>query len=102
MANKPFKRFLAVTASLTALALAAAPMGLAGEDEDDGEDTAVRSSGGGGGSDSGSASGGVQTGAGGMIASTETGATVPFALAGGGIALLTLAGGLATRKRHFE
>jgi hypothetical protein len=102
MARKPFKSFLAVTASLSALALAAAPMGLAGEDEDDGEGTAVRSSGGGGGSDSGSASGGVQTGAGGMIGATESGTPVSFALAGGGIALLTLAGGLATRKRRFE
>jgi hypothetical protein len=98
MKTKAFKRFAAVTASLMALALTAAPMGLAGEDEDDGEDV---TSSGGGGSDSGSASGGVQTGMGGMVASSEPGTTIPLALAGGGVALLTL-GGLASRKRRFE
>jgi hypothetical protein len=103
MAVKPFKRVLAVTASLMAMALAAAPMGLAGEDEGDDEDSApAQSSGGGGGSDSGSASGGVQTGVGGMVAATEPGASIPIALAGGGVVFLTLAGGLASRKRRFE
>jgi hypothetical protein len=103
MEVKPFKRFLAVTASLMAMALAAAPMGLAGEDEGDDEDSApAQSSGGGGGSDSGSASGGVQTGAGGMVAAATPAESIPIALAGGGIALLTLAGGLASRKRRFE
>jgi hypothetical protein len=102
MAHKPLKRFLAVTASLTTLALAAAPLGLAGEDEEDGGGRQVRSSGGGGGSDSGSASGGIQTGAGGMIAASTPAESFPIALAGGGIALLTLAGGLASRKRRFE
>ena len=102
MAHKPLKRFLAVTASLTTLALAAAPLGLAGEDEDDdGGGRPARSSGGGGGSDSGSASGGIQTGAGGMVAASTPAESIPIALAGGGIALLTL-GGLASRKRRFE
>jgi len=101
MEVKPFKRFLAVTASLMAMALAAAPMGLAGEDEDD-EDSAPAQSSGGGGSDSGSASGGVQTGVGGMAAATQPGVSIPIALASGGVVFLTLAGGLASRKRRFE
>jgi hypothetical protein len=99
MEVRRIKRFSALTASLMALALAAAPLGLAGEDEDDGEDVAQS---GGGGSDSGSASGGIQTGAGGMVASTSPDVTIPIALAGGGMALLTLAGGLTARKRRFE
>jgi hypothetical protein len=102
MEAKPFKRFLAVTASLMAMALAAAPMGLAGEDEDDEDSAPAQSSGGGGGSDSGSASGGVQTGMGGMVAATEPGVSIPIALASGGVVFLTLAGGLASRKRRFE
>jgi hypothetical protein len=102
MLHRSLKRFLVVTASLATLALAAAPLGLAGEDEEDDGGTPARSSGGGGGSDSGSASGGVQTGAGGMVAAATPAESIPIALAGGGIALLTLAGGLASRKRRFE
>ena len=95
MDSKRFKRLAATTVSLMSLALAAAPLGLAGEDEEDG-------SGGGGGSDNGSASGGIQTGFGGMVATADTDAvTIPIALAGGGFALLTLAG-VASRKRRFE
>jgi hypothetical protein len=95
MESKRFKHLVATTASLMTLALAAAPMGLAGEDEEDGSD-------GGGGSDSGSASGGIQTGFGGMVATADTDAvTIPIALAGGGFALLTLAG-IASRRRRFE
>jgi hypothetical protein len=98
MEAKVLKRFLAVTASLVTLAFVAAPISLAGEDGDD-DSTPRRSSGGGG--DSGSASGGVATGVGGMVATVEPGSTIPLALAGGGVIFLTL-GGLASRKRRFE
>ena len=97
MEAKVLKRFLAVTASLVTLAFVAAPISMAGEDEDD--STPRRSSGGGG--DSGSASGGVATGVGGMVATVEPGSTIPLALASGGVIILTL-GGLASRKRRFE
>jgi hypothetical protein len=102
MEAKVLKRFLAVTASLVTLAFVAAPISLAGEDEDDdGGGTPRRHATSGGGGDSGSASGGVQTGFGGMVASTEPGTSIPLALAGGGVVFLTL-GGLASRKRRFE
>jgi hypothetical protein len=100
MEAKVLKRFLAVTASLVTLAFVAAPISLAGEDEDDGGGTPRRHASGGGG-DSGSASGGVATGVGGMVATVEPGSTIPLALAGGGVIILTL-GGLASRKRRFE
>lgn len=99
MEAKVLKRFLAVTASLVTLAFVAAPISLAGEDGDD--DSTPRRSSGGGGGDSGSASGGVATGVGGMVATVEPGSTIPLALAGGGVIFLTL-GGLASRKRRFE
>jgi hypothetical protein len=97
MEAKVLKRFLAVTASLVTLAFVAAPISLAGEDGDD-DSTPRRSSGGG---DSGSASGGVATGVGGMVGTVEPGSTIPLALASGGVIILTL-GGLASRKRRFE
>jgi hypothetical protein len=100
MEAKVLKRFLAVTASLVTLAFVAAPISLAGEDEEDGGGTPRRHASGGGG-DSGSASGGVATGVGGMVATVEPGTTIPLALASGGVIMLTL-GGLASRKRRFE
>ena len=101
MEAKVLKRFLAVTASLVTLAFVAAPISLAGEDEDDDGGTPRRHATSGGGGDSGSASGGVSTGVGGMVASVEPGSSIPLALAGGGVIMLTL-GGLASRKRRFE
>ena len=98
METKALKRFLAVAASLVTLAFVAAPISLAGEDE---EDSTPRRSSGGGSADSGSASGGVATGVGGMVASVEPGSSIPLALAGGGVIVLTL-GGLASRKRRFQ
>jgi hypothetical protein len=101
MEAKVLKRFLAVTASLVTLAFVAAPISLAGEDEDDDGGGTPRRHASGGGGDSGSASGGVATGVGGMVATVEPGTTIPLALASGGVIMLTL-GGLASRKRRFE
>ena len=98
--SKSYKSVFALGAVILAM-LSFAPASFAGEDEDD-EDGAARpaqtaSGGGGGGSDSGSASGGVQAGFGGM--SAEDGSLLlPLGLAGGGVLVLSAAGALSRRR----
>lgn len=100
--SRSLKYVFALGACILAM-LAIVPASFAGED--DGEDSTptaqVQSSGGGGGGgDTGSASGGVQTGFGGM-ATTQPGHTLAIELAGGGVLLLAAAGTLA-RRRVFD
>ena len=102
----PFKRTLALGASMLA-ALAFAVPAFAGEDEDDDDDSAPvtqessqsSGGGGGGGSDSQHATGGVQTGAGAMATVADDNSVLPLALLGGGALVLT-ASGLAFRRRE--
>ena len=83
MKGKSFKRVLVVAASVLVLVLAFAPVGYAGEDTDT--------------EDGGGAAGGAGTGAGGMAGGESM--VLPFSLGAGGVLLLTLAGGLAMRRR---
>jgi hypothetical protein len=101
--SRSLKYVFALGACILAM-LAIVPASFAGED-DGGDSTPtaqVQSSGGGGGGggDTGSASGGVQTGFGGM-ATTQPGHTLAIELAGGGVLLLAAAGTLA-RRRVFD
>jgi hypothetical protein len=101
MKGKSLFRMLALAASIVVLVLALAPASFAGGDDgDDQPRTRTHSSGGGG--DTGSASGGAETRIGGMVANTNGSMTLPFALASGGLVVLTVAGGLASRRRVFE
>jgi hypothetical protein len=100
------KRALFVSMSIFTLALAAAPIALAGEDDGDDEVQApvtqpASSGGGGGGSDTGSASGGVQTGFGGTALSSNDSMLPAMGLAGGGLIVLTAAGA-AFRRRDAD
>ena len=102
--SRSLKYVFALGACILAM-LAIVPASFAGEDDcGDSTPTAqVQSSGGGGGGgggDTGSASGGVQTGFGGM-ATTQPGHTLAIELAGGGVLLLAAAGTLA-RRRVFD
>jgi len=98
--SKSYKSVFALGAVILAM-LSFAPASFAGEDEGD-DDGAARpaqtaSGGGGGGSDSGSASGGVQAGFGGM--SAEDGSLLlPLGLAGGGVLVLSMAGAVSRRR----
>jgi hypothetical protein len=100
--SRSFKYVFALGACILAM-LALVPVSFAGEDDgDDATPTAqVQSSGGGGGGDSGSASGGVQTGFGGMATVGGPSHGLAIELAGGGVLLLAAAGGLA-RRRVFD
>ena len=104
MKTKSLRRMLILVGSILVLVLAFGPAALAGEDGCD-DDEGCGGGGGGGApalssGDSGSAVGGVQTGFGGM-ASVEAGnILLPLSLAGGGVLLLTAAGGLAVRRQH--
>lgn len=102
MQKKGFKSFLILAGTVLLVVLAFAPAAFAGGCDDDEDDCG----GGGGGSaatsDSGSAVGGVQTGFGGM-ASVEGGKILlPMSIAGGGVLLLSVAGGLATARRQHN
>jgi hypothetical protein len=95
------KRLAVLTMSALTLAFAVVPASYAGEDGCD-DDNCGRSSGGGGGggSDTGSASGGAQTGFGGMASTATDGSpTLTIALAAGGMLVLTGAG-LVSRRRE--
>jgi hypothetical protein len=91
-----FKRLVLFGVAALTLAVPAAPA-YAGEDGDD-EPRRHRVSGGG---DSGSASGGAQTGFGGMAVDKQDSATTAIGLAGGGLLVLTAAG-LVARRREIE
>jgi hypothetical protein len=96
------KKLLALVIGVLAMTLAFAPASYAGEDNGDSGTTKrrVSSSGSGSGSgDSGSASGGVAAGVGGMAVASDQDMLVPALLTGGGILVLTAAGGLALRRR---
>ena len=80
------RRFLAVVLTIFAVALIAAPVSFAGEE--DGATTG----------DSGSAAGGVATGAGGMSSNSGDRSLTAVLLAGSGILVLTAAG-FAVRRR---
>jgi hypothetical protein len=102
MQKKGFKSLLIFAGTILIVVLAFAPAALAGGCDDD-EDNC----GGGGGtpaatSDSGSAVGGVQTGFGGMASADGGKILLPMGLAGGGVLLLSVAGGLATARRQHN
>ena len=102
MQKKGFKSLLILAGTILIVVLAFAPAALAGGCDDDEEDCG---GGGGGGapaatSDSGSAIGGVQTGFGGMASADSGKILLPMSLAGGGVLLLSVAGGLATARRQ--
>ena len=88
------KRVVLLIVSVMALALAVAPFAFAGEDCSD--NNSCRSS---GGSDTGSASGGAQTGFGGLAAKPADSKTMVIGLASGGLLVLTAAG-IAARRRE--
>jgi hypothetical protein len=101
MKTKSFRRMLVLAGSILILVLAFAPASFAGGCDDDEEDCGG-GSGVAGSTDSGSASGGVATGLGGM-ASVEGGKILlPLTLAGGAVVLLTAAGGLAVRRQDNQ
>ena len=83
------RRLLVTIAAFVLFAVALAPAGFAGEDEEDGE----------GGGDSGAAGGGAGAGAGGM-AGADGSLVVPLALAGGGLVLLTFGAGTLRRRNE--
>jgi hypothetical protein len=99
-----FKRALILSVSLFMLALTTAPFAFAGEDDGDDEvrpavtHASSGGGGGGGGSDTGSASGGVQTGFGGSAVSANDSIFPAMSLAGGGLVVLTAAGLLVRRR----
>jgi hypothetical protein len=104
MKSKSLKRTLVLAGSILILVLAFAPASFAGGCDDDEEDC-----GGGGGSapalsggDSGSAEGGVQTGFGSMATSDSSKILLPMSLVGGGVLLLSIAGGLAVRRQNNQ
>ena len=102
MQKKGFKSFLILAGTILIVVLAFAPAAFAGGCDDDEDDCG---GGGGGGapaatSDSGSAVGGVQTGFGGMASADGGKILLPMGLAGGGVLLLSVAGGLATARRQ--
>ena len=99
MQKKGFKSLLILAGTILIVVLAFTPAALAGGCDDDEEDC------GGGGapaatSDTGSAVGGVQTGFGGMASADGGKILLPMSLAGGGVLLLSVAGGLATARRQ--
>lgn len=104
MKSKSLRRMLVLAGSILILVLAFAPASFAGGCDDDDEDCG--SGGGGSGAaasnDSGSAVGGVQTGFGGMATSDSSKILLPMGLAGGGVLLLSIAGGLAVRRQNNQ
>ena len=95
MRQRSFRRTLALVGTVLMLALVGAPAAMAGGDGcDDDEDCAT-------GGDTGSAVGGVQTGAGGMASSDGGADMLALGLAGGAIVVLTAAGRVALRP-HSE
>jgi hypothetical protein len=98
MKSKSLRRMLVLAGSILILVLAFAPASFAGGCDSD-EDC---SGGGAASSDTGSASGGVQTGFGGMATSDSTKILLPMSLAGGGALLLSIAGGLAVRRQNNQ
>ena len=93
-----FKRLVIFAVAALSLATAAGPA-YAGEDGCDDDECRRASSG--GGSDTGSASGGAQTGLGGMAVDNQDATTTVIGLAGGGLLVLTAAG-LVARRREIE
>lgn len=91
MHGKSLRRLLLLAVSVVVLGLAFAPASFAGGCDEDEEDC--------GGGDSGSAAGGVSTGLGGMASTDQGNVLASFALAGGGILLIT-AGGLVVRRQN--
>ncbi len=89
MHAKGLRRLAIMAVSLVILVLAFAPAAFAGGCDSDEEDC--------GGGDGGGAAGGVSTGFGGMA--TDDGGLLTFALASGGIVLIT-AGGYALRRQN--
>jgi len=92
--TQTLKRLAVLTLSALTLVFVAVPVAMAGEDEDDQPRRHQTS----GGSDSGSASGGAQTGFGGMAATDNGTGALTIALATGGLLVLTGAGLVARRR----
>jgi hypothetical protein len=87
--HSALRRWLAVALTIFAVALIAAPVSFAGEDDEATSD------------DSGSAAGGVATGAGGMSSSSGDRSFTAVLLAGSGVLVLTAAG-FAVRRRSSD
>jgi hypothetical protein len=100
MQKKGFKSFLILAGTILIVVLAFAPAAFAGGCDDDEDDCGGGGSGSAATSDSGSAVGGVQTGFGGMASAEGGRILLPMGLAGGGVLLLSVAGGLATARRQ--
>jgi hypothetical protein len=96
------RRVIVTLAAVMLLVLAFASTSFAGEDgcSDDNSCSTAASSG--GGSDTGSATGAAQTGFGGAVLKSDGSTAIPLALAGGSVALLTLAGAAGIRARRFQ
>jgi hypothetical protein len=95
------RRLMFIFASVMVLVLAFAPLSFAGEDGCD-DDSCSSSSSSGGGSDTGSASGGAQTGFGGAVVKSDGSLAIPLTLAGGSVVLLAVAGAFGTRARRVQ
>jgi hypothetical protein len=102
MQKKGFKSFLILAGTILIVVLAFAPAAFAGGCDDDEDDCGGGGSGSAATSDSGSAVGGVQTGFGGMASAEGGRILLPMGLAGGGVLLLSVAGGLATARRQHN
>jgi hypothetical protein len=91
------RRLIVTFGVVMMLVLAFASASFAGEDGCSNDNSC-------GGSDTGSASGGAQTGFGGaVVAKSGTGdITTPLTLASGAVVMLTIAGGAAFRARRVE
>ena len=100
-----FRRLLVTLGTVFVLVMSFAPAAFAGGDGGCDDDEGCGGGGGqvSGGGDTGSASGGIQTGAGAMATARPDGSMVlPFALAGGGALVLTAASGLALRRQNNQ
>jgi hypothetical protein len=91
MHMKKLRRLLVAVASLMVLMLAFTPASFAGGCDPDEEDCD--------GGDSGAAGGAVGTGFGGMASADQGDVLLTFALASGGVLLIT-AGGIAVRRKN--
>jgi hypothetical protein len=97
--HRNLRRLILTFASVMVVVLALAPLSWAGEDGCSDDSSCSSSS---GGSDTASASGGAQTGFGGMFVRSDGSGAIPLYLAGGSVVLLTLAGAAGVRARRAE
>ena len=97
-----FRRVIVTLAAVMMLVLAFASTSFAGEDDGCDDDSCSTAASSGGGSDTGSATGGAQTGLGGAVVKSDGSIVTPLMLASGSVVLLTLAGAAGVRARRFQ